>query len=404
MNMLHRSLDRLATVLFVGLLLLGGTAITGCGAAEGPPQNLDEQPGEDNHDEEQVIQLSAAELEEFEITLQTADQGKLAITRTFPGEVNVNEDRFAHIVPRVPGVVRSVRKSVGDRVRAGEVLATLESRELADLQAAYLSSLERRDLAEAVFLRENNLFQKKISSEQEFLEAKQALAEENIDLRSSAQKLLAFGFTEEHIQSLSEQPRGSLIQYTLVAPFDGSVVEKHISQGEALEANVDVFAIADLRTVWVDLSVYQKDLDYIKEGQQVDITSAGGQLRTDGVIKYVGPIVGEETRTTLARIVLDNPEGRWRPGIFVNGTVAVDEIDVQLAVPKEALMEIDGQTVVFVQTDEGFEPAPVREGRRNGTHVEILSGLEAGLRYVAKGGFALKAQLEKGELDEGHAH
>ncbi|QXD13789.1 efflux RND transporter periplasmic adaptor subunit [Rhodocaloribacter litoris] len=387
----------------LAFLFLSVVALTGCGDDEPPPADTHKEAGSDL-DETPVVRMSPETLAEFDIEVATAGPGALHLTLTFPGEVKVNEDHFAHIVPRVSGVVHSVDRSVGDRVRAGDVLAVLDSRELADLKAMYLANLERLDIAASNYWREETLFGKKITSEQEYLEARQALTEARIALRSVRQKLLALGFSEAYIDALAEQPEHALVHYELTAPIAGVVVEKHVSQGEALNADADAFAIADLRTVWVDLNVFQKDLDFVREGQQVALVTTGGQLRGEGVISYVRPIVGEETRTAIARIVLPNPDGRWRPGLFVNGTITVDAVEVPMLVPKSAVITMGGDTVIFVETPEGFVARPVTLGRGNEAHVEITSGLKPGDRYVARGGFALKAELEKDQLDEGHAH
>jgi cobalt-zinc-cadmium efflux system membrane fusion protein len=268
----------------------------------------------------------------------------------------------------------------------------------------YCNHRERLELAEATFRREENLYGKKISSEQEFLQARQGLAEARIALRSARQKLLALGLSASYIEALPGQPEHALVHYQLTAPLTGVVIERHISQGEALNADAEAFAIADLSTVWVDLNVFQKNLDLVREGQQVTIVTTGGQLRTVGTLQFVRPIVGEETRTALARVVLDNPDGRWKPGLFVSGTIAVDAVEVPLVVPRSALIRMDDQTVVFVQEGEGFAPRAVTVGRGNEDRAEITAGLTPGARYVARGGFALKAELEKGSLGAGHAH
>lgn len=355
------------------------------------------------------MRLSVDELEEFGIALSTASAGTLSIHLTLPGEVKVDEDRFAHIVPRISGVVHAVDVSAGDVVRAGDVLAVLDSRELADIKSEYLAGIERLSIADAAYRREEGLFAKKISSEQEFLEARQGLAEAKIALRSSRQKLLALGFEEPYIDALPEQPEHALVHYAITAPISGTVIEKHISRGEALSAEAEAFAIADLRTVWVDLSVFQKDLDLVAEGQHVEVVTANGKLRATGEIRYVRPIVGEATRTAIARIVLENPDGQWRPGLFVSGKVAIDQVVAPLVVPKSALITMDSALVVFVQEQGGFAPRAitprfVTTGRESTTHSEVTSGLEAGEVYVSSGGFALKAELAKDELGEGHGH
>jgi membrane fusion protein, heavy metal efflux system len=157
--------------------------------------------------------------------------------------------------------------------------------------------------------------------------------------------------------------------------------------------------------VWIDLSVFQKDLVSIRKGQGVVIASDTALPEASGEIAYMGPIVGEETRTALARVVLPNDGGMWRPGMFVTARIAVNDVSVPVAVPKSALVTIDGQTKVFLANDDAFEPVTVKVGRADATQVEILDGLASGTAYVTQGGFHLKAELDKAAFaHSGHAH
>lgn len=359
---------------------------------------------EGGHAEEELVVLTAAELDEFGIDVRTASSGTMAVEKKLPGEVRANEDRYAHVTPRVEGVVRSVSASVGSYVRAGQTMAVIESRELADLKADYLAALEREELARTSFEREERLYEQEITAEADYLEARQELAEARIRTRSARQKLIALGFSDGYIQALPREGERSLVTYPLTAPISGSVVEKHIVPGEAVEAATDAFEIADLSTVWADLSVYQRDLGVVREGQGVVIDAGPGQPRMRGTISYVRPIVGEETRTAIARAVIQNPDGVLRPGQFVTGLIAVDEAEVEVVVPETAVIDVEGVPSIFVQTEEGFVPRPVEVGDRTADRVAITSGLEPGDRYVAEGAFALKAELGKSEMDAGHAH
>lgn len=363
---------------------------------------------EDNHDQhdddqhDDVVQLTADELSEFGVEVRVASSAQLQMEKTFPGEVRPNADRYAHVTPRVPGVVRSVQADLGQQVQAGQTMAMLESRELADLKSAYLAARERLALAEANFERERRLFDKKISSEQEYLKAQQVRSEANITVRSATQKLRALGFSEAYVADLPNESEALLTMYPLRAPISGTVVEKHIVQGEALQADREAFEVADLATVWVDLSIYQQDMAIIEEGQSVTVLASSRTAR--GSISYVRPIIGEDTRTALARVVIANPDRRWKPGLFVNGTVVIGAVEYPVVVPAGAIQTLDDNDVVFVQTDEGFAPRPVTLGERNSQQVVIESGLEAGEAYVATGSFTLKSQLQKSELSDGHAH
>jgi cobalt-zinc-cadmium efflux system membrane fusion protein len=368
--------------------------------------------GKDEHEDhtgeegpvEEVIHLSDEELNEFGITLETAEGGALDQYIDLPGEIVLNADRMAHVVPRVSGIVREVRMTVGDQVKAGELMAAIESRELADGKAAFLAAIEREALAQGNFKREERLWEKKVTSEQEYLDARQALAEARIAKNSAEQQLHALGFSESELKELPGHPDATYTRFEIKAPLAGTIIEKHMTLGENVNADTDVFTIADLSTVWVDINVYQKDLVNIRKGQTVVIEIGHGISTVTGTIAWVSPQVDETTRTAKARLELPNPDGNLRPGLFVTARVAVGSTPASIVVPKSALQSFENRTVLFVRTDKGFEPKPVEVGRQNGTKVEILSGLEAGQTYVSQGAFTLKAQLSKGAFGDGHNH
>ena len=352
----------------------------------------------------QIVRLDLHEMEEFGVKVEVAGPGKLNVHVNLPGEVVIDPDRLAHIVPRVGGVVRQVIKKLGDRVRADEILAVLDSRELSELKSGYLVARERAELAVSTFSREDKLWKEQISSEKEYLQAKQALAETRIEMRAEEQKLHALGFSKEYLEDLIFAYDELFTRYEITAPFSGVIIEKHITFGEMIEEDAVAFIIADLSSVWAVLTVYQKDLSRIRPGQAVRIGVGDGEPRINGSISYVSPVVDEATRTTKARVVLPNADGRWRPGSFVTGEVTVEETEARLIVPKSAVQIVKGEQSVFVETDEGFEPQPVRTGRTTETHVEISAGLQPGSRYVARGAFTLKAQLAKDAFADDHGY
>jgi cobalt-zinc-cadmium efflux system membrane fusion protein len=358
--------------------------------------------GEEEKGESPVVRLTEAQLQELGIEVATAGPGKLAAYVTLPGHVTLNADRRGEIIPRISGAIQQVMKQLGDRVRAGEVMAVIDSRELADLKSTYLNARDRVPLAEVTFRREEDLWKKKISPEQEYLEAKRALTEARIELRAAEQKLRALGFTEADLNRLPAQADGTFTRYPITAPFDGTVIEKHVTLGAVVKDDTVAYVIADLRSVWVNVSVYTKDLALVRQGQPVSIAVGDGIPDAQGSIAYIAPVVDEQTRTALARAVLQNPNGAWRPGLFVTAMIEVGATDVPLLIPKEAVQTVEGKATVFVQTPEGFEARPVTLGRANETHVEVLSGLEAGERYAASDTFILKAELAKGEATHQH--
>lgn len=361
-----------------------------------------EEKGHDEH--EKAIKLHDEDIKEFGIEIKEAGPGKLAVQLEFPGEIVANPDRLAHIVPRVPGVVRQVKKNLGDFVSAGETLAVLDSRELADAKAAYLAALKRVEIAETNRKREETLYKKKISPELDYLEAKKAYDEASIELKSAEQKLHTFSLSDDAVSKLPSQADMSYTRYEMKAPFSGVIIEKHIALGELLKDDKDAYIIADLNTVWVNIQVYQKDMLSVRKGQHVVISAGKSVPDATGRISFIEPVAGTEARTALARVVLPNPKGLLRPGLFVTAKLVVEEVSVPLLIPKTALSSEGGKAEVFIQTEEGFKPQPVTLGKSNDTHVEVVDGLKAGQKYVAKGGFTLKAQMSKGAFGDGHNH
>jgi cobalt-zinc-cadmium efflux system membrane fusion protein len=291
---------------------------------------------------------------------------------------------------------------LGDTVRAGEVMAVIDSRELADAKAGYLAAGERVTLTADTFQREKDLWEKKISPAEDYLKAKQALAETRSELRLAKQKLFALGFSEQALKQLVSEPEASLTRYEVVAPLAGTVIEKHLNVGEFVKDDTEVFHVADLRTVWVNLNVPPTDLARVEKGQRVRLSAGAGLPETEGRISYIGSLVMEETRAVPVRAEIPNADGRWRPGLFVTASLITGEAAISVLFPKAALQTIEGKPCVFVETKEGFELRPVTLGRSNETHVEIMAGLTAGERYAATETFLLKADLAKSEA--GHEH
>lgn len=354
-----------------------------------------------------VVQLCEEDIKKYGIEVTSTVGGQLQVHITVPGEITVNGDRLAHIVPRVGGIVQSVKKTLGDTVKQGEVMAVIESRELADIKTSYLASLGRLDLAKLTLDREENLRKEQISSEQDYLNARNAFAEAKINMLSAEQKLRALGFKQANLEKLPDEPKEMLTSFEITAPFGGKIIKKHITLGELVKDDADAFVVADLDTVWVDLQVHQKDIAFVKKGQDV-IISSQHMPATTGVISYVEPVLNEKTRTALTRIVLDNRSGQLRPGTFVTAEVLVENLESTVVVDKDTIQYIDDLNRVFVMNAHGFEARPVTIGRTNKNKVEIISGLSVGEKIVTKNSFRLKAELEKsaggGHAGHGHAH
>ena len=188
----------------------------------------------------------------------------------------------------------------------------------------------------------------------------------------------------------------SLESYAILAPLAGVITARNANPGEQ-SGNRALFTVADLSTVWVELSLFPRDVAKIQLGQSVRVRSADAGLSADGKLVYVAPFGSRSNQTLTARVLLDNAGRRWAPGLYVSADVTLAVSPVPLAIRAEAVQTIDEASVVFVRDDEGFKPRPVRLGRNDGEQIEVLEGLSAGETYATANSFVLKAELGKGE-------
>jgi len=345
------------------------------------------------HGEEGHIELSAEQITAAGIQLAEAQAHTISLGLPFPGEVRFDEDRTAHVVPRVPGVVESVAVNLGQTVKKGQLLAVIASQQIADQRSEQAAAQRRLALARTTYEREKKLWQDKISAEQDFLQARQALQEAEIAVSNARQKISVLS--------------GSVVatggnRYELRAPFDGVVVEKHLTPGEVVDESTAAFTLSDLSRVWVTFGVSPKDLTKVQVGKAVTVSAPELNAQVTGSVAYVGSLLGEQTRTATVRVTLENPQGSWRPGLFVTALVATDSREAKVAVPETAIQTVEDKPTVFVRTDDGFEARAVELGSRAAGHVEITQGLEPGAQVASAGSFVLKSELGKASAEHSH--
>ena len=494
-RMPHRASRIIRALLFVslcGTLLAATEADPHAGHDHGPTK----------------VTVTREQVETLGIKISRATKGVVRKEIRVPGEIRVNSDVVAHVVPRAAGIVREVLKSQGDKVRAGEVLAWIESDELAEakldffakeaevgccemllprakeifenvnklikvlasdasdknlqkldgldmgkyrglLLPAYVKFLETKKTYE----REQALVAKQISSQRELIEAETAFKRANAEFQAivdtarfetqiayseaaqkrqvavfesvAAEKRLRLkGADDQVVESLRKLvPRIDLLKpcdcgdpdckhgkipsveetlgkdkrfawYALKAPFDGVLIEKHIARGESVENTTEVFAVADLSSVWVELAVSQSAITQVDLDQLVKVYLPDGDV-AEAKTDFVSPLVDEGTRTARVRAVLGNPQGQFRPGTFIEAGVGVPAKEETVVVPKASVQSVSDQPCVFVWGKMAFEMREVETGYSDGKNIEILSGLKPGEAVASVNAFHLKAEVSK---------
>ncbi|MDZ4674876.1 MAG: efflux RND transporter periplasmic adaptor subunit [Gemmatimonadota bacterium] len=348
------------------------------------------------------VELAADQRKSAGITIDTVGPRLMETTLVLPGEITEDATRRAQIAARLDGVVTEVFKQEGDRVRRGELVAVLSSRELAHAKSGFLAAAHHLEFTRVTLAREDTLWSKRISAERDLLEARQGFDEATLALRLAEQSLIALGIPASELSGLADAPPEALARYEIRAPLNGTVTERQATIGEAVRADTRLFTISDLSSVWVNAAVYPADLSAVRNGQAATILSAELGQEATGRVSFVGPLVGQESRAATARIVLPNADGRWRPGLFVSVRLVRESVRVPLAVAVEAIQTFRDWQVVFVRHGDWFEARPLELGRTDGTWIEVRSGLAMGDQYARQNSFAVKAEI--GKLGATHDH
>lgn len=362
-----------------------------------PAQAAEEQHAEGEEESEGVVKLSDAQAKVAGLVLAKAGAAAIKKEVLLPGEIRFDEDRTAHVVPRVAGVVASVHAQLGEQVAKGQLLAVIQSPAVSDQRSELQTAQRRLSLAKSSYERERQLWQERISAEQDYQQARQALQEAEIAVANASQKLSAIG------AGAGSGGMGGSSRYELRAPLAGIVVEKHLTVGESVTESTASFTVSDLRSVWAEISVASHQLPFVRVGAPASVRATAFDSSAEGKIAYVGALIGAQTRTAPARVALANPQGIWRPGLFVDVQVLAGESPVPIAVDAKAIQRPDGkESVVFVPAEGGYKAQVVQLGATDGKTTEVRSGLQAGQDYVKEGSFLLRAELGKASAE--HAH
>lgn len=412
-----RSQGALALGVLVGIVVAQAPSLirsvlssTGSNASISAPaahKDHDEKEGHAPEAKEGVVAMSEERMAAAKIVVVPVEAGDLRKLLSVPGAVMADRDRIGRVAARVAGTVVELRKGLGDMVQKGEVIAILDSREVADAKSEFTAARVGFELQRTLFERTQTLRDKQITAEQTFLKAQTAMTEAQLRFDLARQKLFALGVTESEIAALAKTAQGQngLQRYEIRASISGRIVERMVDLGAPVGGEgqfKELYAIADLSTVWVEISVSTTDLPQIKEGQPVTITESGSDKGSEGRIVFISPILNSDTRSARVIASVTNKDLMWRPGTFVTAHVAVEEQRVSLKVPRGALQTINNEPVVFVRTPSGFEKRIVAFGKEDGQAVEIVFGVNPGEQVAAVNSFLLKAELGKAEA--GHSH
>lgn len=380
------------------------------GAAPGAPP-LQEEHKDEQHREAPgpgEIKLTDAQKVAGGIEIIQALRRSMPILVRTTGTVEANADRLAHVGSLVEGVVESVAEKghLGVHVKPGDTLAVLHSVSMGEAQTGFLKSTELLNLAEKNYRREKSLFERKVTSGKEVLQAESEREQAGIEQQMAEARLRILGYPEEQIARLKTgeiKPDGRI---RITAPIEGSIIGKHIVRGEFVGPQATLFIVADLHDLWVQSHIYERELARVGADQVAEVSvGAYPEVRFAGRVAYVCDMMDEQTRTVKARVVVLDESHRLKPGMFAQVHIRVGKRDGVTAVPEGAVQAFQGGSIVFVEEEPNHcEVRKVATGVRFGGWVEITDGLGEGEKVVMEGAFLLKSEMEKGSFHAGHGH
>lgn len=312
------------------------------------------------------------------------------------GSVGFAADHYAQVGPLIAGRLVSLKRGVGDKVKVGDVLAELESAEVGQAQAAYLTARAASAAAHTNLRRERELAERHVSSARERELAEAQAATEQANLAAATQRLRTLGLRPEDIREIERSANPGRVP--LLTPIAGTVLKREVTLGQAVQPATDAFSVADLSRLWVLLDLFEKDLPYVHVGQKATLRTEVYPGKTfPAHVALVGHVIDEKTRTAPVRIEFDNESELFRPGQFVTATLHGDPsraMNEVLAVPRSAVLTIEGKPLLFVAADDGgFSRRPIELGGSGGGFVEVKTGITAGERVAVDGSFLLKSEL-----------
>jgi cobalt-zinc-cadmium efflux system membrane fusion protein len=347
-----------------------------------------------------MVHLSDEELARTVIEVAPVARGAMLVPRQYTATVQANENELAEVTTLIRGRVEKVYVDVGQDVKKGALLAMLHSTDLGVAEGAYLKSAAKLHEAKLAYERARDLHEQKVVSLAELQRREAAMKTAQAEAREARNRLELLGVPRQEVERLDREDTIKA-DVPLRAPFDGRVIMRNITRGEVVETQQKLFTVADLSAVWVVGNVPEKDVQFIRKDQKVNvIVSAYPHAIVPGTITYVGDVLDPATRTMRLRVTVLNPGRLLKPEMFATVLVYAAATPDALTLPIEAVQNGPTGTMVFVQRGmNDFEVRGVKLGSEQGEVVTVLEGVSAGEQVVTKGSFVLKSEMERHKIE-----
>ncbi len=376
----------------------------------GNKEEIKNETVQNEHSEE--IHLSQESIKEINLQTEKVKSRVLNGFMNIPATVIANQDNEAQVGSLVQGRVNKVYVKVGDFVKAGQVMMTVEGLDIGEIKADYLVAKAAFNFSKANYERQKKLFDQKVGSQKTFLESEAEFEKAAAEFKAMDKKIHSIGLSDEDVinnQDTGEHTSGTL---SIKSPINGIVVERNVVIGQLVDAYTNAFKVINNSLLWIDGQIYEKDLARVtQKTNAMFTTSSYPDENFSGKIIYIGQTIDEITRTITIRGEFNNPGGKLKPQMFGELKIPIGNNVNAIVIPEESLIKDGNNVYVFVQKDKNreeksgktFELRPLVLGASSNKMVEVKEGLIEDENVVVKGVFYLKSELKKEEL-EGDEH
>lgn len=381
----------IAVALSIALLL------SACGKDNAEAEKQVKAEGEKGRSEEQQLTMTAEEATKAGIKVEPLKAENLASSISVTATIQADQDRIARVSPRTEARITSAPAKLGDLVRAGEVLASLDSIDVGEAYANLVQAQSELRIAEADLQRAQILVADEIIPRKDFLRAQSERDKASAGVRAATDKLRMLGGNP------AAADRG-VSGFSVTSPFAGTVIEKKATVGDLASPSAPLFTVADLSRVWIVADLPEAAIAKVRVGARakVSVTSFPSE-QFGGRVSHIGSVLNKETRTVAARVEVPNNDGRLKPDMFATATIEVSgDISAVMSVPDEAVVLMEGQQTVFVYEKGAYVPRAVNPGERIGGRTVLKAGIAPGEQVVTAGAYALKARKLKSQAGGGH--
>lgn len=353
---------------------------------------------------DEVIELSKEEMEMIEISTVKASFTSLRSQLQAMGKVLAHPLKKAIVSYAFPARISQIHVSIGDWVKSGQKLVTLQSEEVGNAKSEFYKAIADYELAKVNFEREKRLFDRGVGAKKNFFSTEAELKVAEASLNAAEKKLHVLGFTEKQVKTISETHQINPI-ISLFAPISGKIIENKAVLGAMIDQETEILTIMDPTLLCIDAEIYENDIAKIRIGQEVEVSIPAYPGETfRGKISYISDVLKEETRTITVRTELENKEFKLKPGMFADINIFLNHQSQALVLPEEAILDEKDEKIVFLKKDGKYFPLVVELGTKEKGYVEIIKGIQEGDEVVTKGNYQLKSKLYDKILKKAHVH